>query len=264
MNPEQRLLIVHKDLTIEIPVFLLRTLIGMLVPQRCYVVQCNRTFKNFIPFSGRLYLNGLLLSVFIFLFFRLCRLYHSFNNRILISQFILFNRLILGLCLCIVQENRNRHKGAVFVQYLSCTILIGKLIAVLIQIQSNRRSLLFLLAVLHLKGQTSVGLPVNRGASFFVRPGINGYLICNHKCRIKSQSEMADDLILIGFILIFFQEILSAGKSNLVNILLYLFCSHAQSVICHGNRLFIWIYSHLNLIFQILRTGILAHQLQLF
>ena len=75
---------------------------------------------------------------------------------------------------------------------------------------------------------------------------------------------MADDLILVGFILIFIQEILGAGKGDLVNILVHLFLCHSQSVILDPDRLFLGVYRNLNLVFRPLRLLILSHQGKLF
>ena len=73
---------------------------------------------------------------------------------------------------------------------------------------------------------------------------------------------MSDDLIFIGLIFIFIQEILCAGKSNLVNVLLHFFLSHANAVICHGNSLVRRVHNYLNLVLHILRLFKLPHQLQ--
>ena len=56
-------------------------------------------------------------------------------------------------------------------------------------------------------------------------------LIRNHECGIKAQAEMTDDLIVIGLVLIFLNEISRAGKGDLVDVLLHLVRRHAESVI---------------------------------
>ena len=53
-------------------------------------------------------------------------------------------------------------------------------------------------------------------ASFLIGEGIDVYLVRYHECGVEAQTEMADDLILVGFILVFFKEIGGAGESDLV------------------------------------------------
>ena len=49
---------------------------------------------------------------------------------------------------------------------------------------------------------------------------------------------MADNLLIISFILVFFNKILGTGKSDLINIFFYLFFSHANSVVGNGDGSF--------------------------
>ena len=104
---------------------------------------------------------------------------------------------------------------------------------------------------------------MHRRASLFVRQSVDGYLVRHHKRRIEPQAKMPDNLVFIGLVFVFFQKILGAGKSDLVNILFHFLRSHADSVIGHLNGLVVGIYRNLNLILQAFRTGVLAHQLQL-
>ncbi len=92
---------------------------------------------------------------------------------------------------------------------------------------------------------------------------INRHLIRNHKRRVEAQAEMADDLIFIRLVLIFFQEIRRTGKSDLVNILFHLRGSHAKAVICYSQRLFIRIHCDLDLRLVVVRKGIFPHHIQL-
>ncbi len=74
---------------------------------------------------------------------------------------------------------------------------------------------------------------------------------------------MADDLVLIGLVLIFVQEVLSPGESDLVDVLLHFLLCHTDTVVCDGDGLVRRIHGHLNLILHILRLLKLPHQLQL-
>ena len=91
---------------------------------------------------------------------------------------------------------------------------------------------------------------------------VNGYLVGNHKRGIEAKSEMTDNLVLIGFVLVLLHEILDAGKCNLVNILVNLVLGHAKSIVCDLYGLVIWIHGHLDFVLQILRSLVLAHELQ--
>ena len=160
MNPEQRLLIIHKYLPVEGLILLLRALIGMLVPKRIYIINRYWPFQNLIFFLCRRYFHDFFFAVFILLLLCLGLFHNSLYNGILLCQLILLDRLILRLCLCIVQKNRHRHKAAVLFQNFSCPVFIGKLHAVFIQIQSNGGSEIFSFPVSHLELRTAFRFPV--------------------------------------------------------------------------------------------------------
>ena len=75
---------------------------------------------------------------------------------------------------------------------------------------------------------------------------------------------MADDLILVGFVLVFFQEILDAGKCDLIDVFVDLVLGHTQTVVRDLDGLFIGVDGNLNLVIHILRSLVLSDQLQLF
>ena len=62
-------------------------------------------------------------------------------------------------------------------------------------------------AVRHGKFSAAVALPVNRHCSFLIGKSVDMDLIRNHECGIKAQAEMTDDLIVVGLVLIFLNEI---------------------------------------------------------
>ena len=55
--------------------------------------------------------------------------------------------------------------------------------------------------------------------------------ISYHKCGVESKTEMADDLIIVGFVFVFLEEISCSGKCNLVDIFFYFIGSHSETVI---------------------------------
>ena len=75
---------------------------------------------------------------------------------------------------------------------------------------------------------------------------------------------MADNLIVIRFILIFFQKVVCAGKCDLVNVFFYLVCGHAQPVVGEGNGFGVRIHLNFHFWLVIVRKFVLAHHIQLF
>ncbi len=75
---------------------------------------------------------------------------------------------------------------------------------------------------------------------------------------------MADDLVFIGFVLVFFKEIRSAGKCDLVDILFYLVRCHAKAVICDRQCLFVRVHGYQDLRLVIRRQGVFSHHVQFF
>ena len=70
------------------------------------------------------------------------------------------------------------------------------------------------------------------------------HFIRHHKSRIKSQSKMPYNLIRIALVLIFLNKIRSAGKSDLIDILLHFLRSHPKAVIRHSERFLLRINHH--------------------
>ena len=86
--------------------------------------------------------------------------------------------------------------------------------------------------------------PMHRLCVLFIRKGFNFYPIGNHESRVKSKTEMADNLITVGFVFILFDEIRCTGKSNLGNILFYFFLRHTDTVILKANGFCIGIHNN--------------------
>ena len=74
---------------------------------------------------------------------------------------------------------------------------------------------------------------------------------------------MSDNLIVIGLIFIFGNEIRCAGECDLVDVFLHLVCGHSQTVIDKGDGLLFRIYNHLHLRFIPFRQSVLSHHVQL-
>ena len=127
MNPEQRLLVIVKYLAVKVLVLVIGALIWMFHPKWVRIANRNRTFIDLCLFFTRADLDHLFLAIFIFAFFRLRFLYNRLYNNIIFTNIGCIDRFIFLLCVCFRKEDLNRHKGTIFVQNLSDTILIRKL-----------------------------------------------------------------------------------------------------------------------------------------
>ena len=110
MNPEQRLLEVHKYLPVKLFIILIFALIGMFIPQWLRIAERNRTFVNLHPVPGRRDLYYFFLSFIIFLFLCLGFFMDMFYYNIVILQVFFVNGLIFLFCICLAQIDVHRHK----------------------------------------------------------------------------------------------------------------------------------------------------------
>ena len=94
--------------------------------------------------------------------------------------------------------------------------------------------------------------------------GIDGNLVGYHECGIETKSEMTYDLVIVCFILVFFNEIGSAGKCDLVDVLFHFVCGHSETVIGEGHRLLLGTYDYVDACFVIKRCFVLAHHFKFF
>ena len=100
--------------------------------------------------------------------------------------------------------------------------------------------------------------------SLLIGKRINRNLMSYHERAVKTETEMTDDLVLIGFVLILLKEIRRAGKCNLVDVFLNLIGGHADSVINKGDRLLLRIGADRDLPLVVVRKLRLADQSKLF
>ena len=258
MNPEERLLVVCKDFAVELNILLLGALIWMFCPQRMNLIQRYRTFPD-------LELWHLLLGRFCAVLSRdFLLLLKLFYNDIILSLLLRIDGFKLLRCICLLKINLIRHEGAVFFDDLSCLVLIAELKTVLVEKQCNLCTNCGSVSVCHRKLCAAVALPVYGRCILFIRECINMHRICHHKCRIKTKSEMANDLIVISLVFVFLDEICRTGKSDLVDVLLHLVRGHAKSGINKLECLLLWIDNDMNILLHICRILILSHHLKFF
>ena len=74
------------------------------------------------------------------------------------------------------------------------------------------------------------------------RPGEDLHLVRDHKRRVESQSEVADDRL----VLVLLHELLGTRECDLVDVLVYLLGRHAHAAVRHGQRLLLLVHGHTN------------------
>ncbi len=94
--------------------------------------------------------------------------------------------------------------------------------------------------------------------------GIDGHFISDHEGGIKSQTEMSDDLVSSRLVLVFLQECLRAGKSDIVDVFLDLISGHAKTVITDLDGLFRGVNDDIDPCLIIFRQFIITDYIQLF
>ena len=92
---------------------------------------------------------------------------------------------------------------------------------------------------------------------------VDGHAVCDHESGVKAQAEMTDDLVIIGLVLILLQEILRAGKGDLVDVLVHLVLSHAETIVCEADAFLVGADLYLDRILFSLRLAEIADQGQL-
>ena len=176
MNPEQRLLIVFKYLTVEVNILFLGAFIRMLGPERMCIIQGNRSLLDLEL--------GYFLSRAFFLT-RLIFFYCLYNNIVILLVFridcLKFLRRI-----SLLQINRIWHERAVLLDDFSCLVFVTKLQTVFVQEQSNLSTYYCSVSFLHIELCTAITFPVYRCCTFFIGKCINVYCVCYHKCRIEA------------------------------------------------------------------------------
>ena len=176
MNPEKRLLVIGKYLAVKLDIFLLCAFIRVLCPQRMCVVKGHGTLLNLKLWN--LFLNRL----FSVLTGNLSLLLECFNNYVIFSFIFGVDGLKLFRCIGFLKIYLIRHERAVFLDNLSCLILVAELKAVLIDVQCNLSTDSSPVTVCHRKLSTAVTFPMYRHCPFLVRKRVNMNLIGYHKC----------------------------------------------------------------------------------
>ena len=90
------------------------------------------------------------------------------------------------------------------------------------------------------------------------------HLVRYHERGIEAQAEVADDLVIVGLVLILLQESGRAGEGDLVDIFLHLFGGHAKSGVDEFQGFLFRVHDHADAVLVAFRIGVLADEGQLF
>ena len=264
MNPEQRLLVIQEYMAVKFLVLLICALTGLLCPQWMRITDGYRPLLNLylIFLRAGLDLFGLALIILLLLVLRV--LMDMLNDNIGILEILFIDDLCLRLFCLVLEIDFYRHEGAVFLQSLTHLVLIGEFQTILCQMQRDCRSGLGSRSLAHIIFCTAVTLPVNGLRSLTETQCIDFHQIRYHECRIESESEVSDDLVAVRLILILFQELRRAGKSNLCDVTDYLVRSHTNSVIGEYQCFFLIVNRYGDLRLISLRKPYLAYGIQFF
>ena len=254
MDPEQGLLVIVEDLAVKLFVLLVRAVLGGLGPERICVVAQNRTAADL-----QALLFGLCILVLVLF---LCGL-DDLDDDILGSAL----RLVDGLChlgVMLGQIDLDRHEGAILLNDFLCAVIVRELQAVLGQMQSDGRADLFSVSVVHSEGAAAVTLPVHGRCAVLPGQGVDLYQLCNHECAVEAQTEMTDDLIIAGLVLVLLHESFRAGKCDIVDVFLDFVSSHSQTVVSDFDGLLLGVDFNVDPGLIAFRKLIITHHIQLF
>ena len=247
MDPEERLLVVVKDVSVEVLILFLRALARHLRPERMRIVD---------RLGNRLFLR--------------CGSFLSLLRCLFRSLLVPLDPSLLALLLALLRSSahilkidRGRHKGAVFLQDLTDAELIAELETVVIQEQGDFRTDFAPRSLSDLIVRYAVALPMDRLCAVHIAQCIDMDLVSYHKCRVEAQTEVTDDLILICLALVLFEEFICTGEGDLRDILFDLVHRHADTGIDELECFLIRVHNDMNFVFVLFLRSVLADALKL-
>ena len=224
MDPEQGLLVIPEYVPVELFILLFRALVRVFAPERVGVVEEDRAPADLELLLCRLLVVFLLLGL------------DDLDDDIVRSSLRLRDGL-RSAGILLREIDLSGHEGAVLLNDFLSFVIVCELGTVLCQMQCDGRAKRLPAALVHGISAAAVALPVYRLRAFLIGKGVDRDKVCHHKCAVKAQSEMTDDLVIRGLVFIFFQESFRAGKSDVVDVLFDLVRGHADTVIGYCDRL---------------------------
>ena len=160
-------------------------------------------------------------------------------NDILLVEFYFFTVFPFFF---LAESNLHRQEFAVFAQQSFDRCILKVLRKLIVYMQHYIRSALRFDGILHRIFRIALAGPVDGFRIFLIRLAEDFHFLANHKSRIETETEMADDRF--GFIFVFVDKFLGAGESDLVDVFVHLFGGHAYTMVRNGERLLLLINRH--------------------
>ncbi len=144
--------------------------------------------------------------------------------------------------LLFAKHNLHGQELAVFLQQALNRSVLQILLKLVTDMQYDIRSALGLDGILHRVFRIAGTCPMHRLGVFPITEREDLHLVTNHKGGIKSQTKMTNDGFRFVFVLV--QKFFRTGEGNLVDVLIHLFCTHADTMILNRQGLLIFIYKY--------------------
>ena len=143
----------------------------------------------------------------------------------------------------LAESDGHGQEAAVFLQQFADFRLLGILQRIFREVQHDgRAAVASLVGLLHLELGGSGAAPMHGLGPLAERFGEYLDLVRHHERRVESQSEVADD----GLILILLHELLGTRECDLVDVLVHLLGRHAHAAVRHGQRLLLLVRGHMD------------------
>ena len=118
---------------------------------------------------------------------------------------------------------------AVLVQEAFDAGLLREFRGIIVQIQGDDRTAVFLLDLLHLIGRRAVAAPLHGLRALLPGKRLDGDLLRDHERAVESEAEMADDAA--DLVLVFLQELARGRERDLVDVLVHFLPGHADAFV---------------------------------
>ena len=206
MDPEQGLAVIIEHLAVEILVLVIGALTWCLLPERMDIGDGNRALVDLYHVLRRLDLDRLLAALSVILFTSHRIMMNRPDDNVVLLHLVRLHFLVFLRRILLAQEDLNRHEAAVPLQHLTHAVFIRKFKIVLIQMKRHAGADLAVVPIADRVGVSAITLPVNRLCILLVAQRIDRDHVRHHEHRIKAQSEMSDDVILVRLVLVLFEE----------------------------------------------------------
>ena len=139
-----------------------------------------------------------------------------------------------------IQVDLIRHEGAIFAQEIAHDVLFEELLLFLGKVHDDLRPARLLVAVADRISGVAVRFPMHADRALFIRLREDLDILGDHIGGIEPKSEMPDDAV-AACLFVFIDEIRSARKSDLRDVLFHLVFGHADAVVLNGQRLCVFV-----------------------